>query len=263
MLLLLGRTNSPDPLARLDTIDRISLLFDYRLHFATEERLRPFASSLRFQPQVIGLNNIRLVETERVQMRKVMTERRGEVQVSLIKDDEAKLQTLRQEKIRCEGDAVGGWGPSGARATLRAGGGHPVRGRRCGRVGPDSELEAKKGNSAAHARGIGARCVRCRLENPMMAYPTDAFLEGQRFTEFPKTVFPNQLCITLMPLIDLLAVCAPGLVSMINRPALTPGPISCPVPSPGPISLTSIRSPFFSRMPMRACVWRRASCCSG
>ena len=34
-------------------------------------------------------------------MRKVMTERRGEVEVSLIKEDEAKVKGLRQEKIRC------------------------------------------------------------------------------------------------------------------------------------------------------------------
>ena len=44
------------------------------------------------------------------------------------------------------------------------------------------------------------------LENPLMAFPVESYLESQRLVDYPKTVFPYQLCIALLPLIDLLSV---------------------------------------------------------
>jgi hypothetical protein len=53
---------SSDPAQRLESLDKLDILFAYRLHCGGDDRLRPFAATLKFQPQVLGNANPRLVE---------------------------------------------------------------------------------------------------------------------------------------------------------------------------------------------------------
>ena len=88
------------PADRLDAINKVGLLFDYRLHLGSDDRLRPFMGALRFQPQYIGDIDQHLVETERIISRRVMTQRRGEVQVTLVQEGATKQLRARYERSR-------------------------------------------------------------------------------------------------------------------------------------------------------------------
>ena len=84
----------------MDAINKVGLLFDYRLHLGSDDRLRPFMGALRFQPQYIGDIDQHLVETERIISRRVMTQRRGEVQVTLVQEGATKQLRARYERSR-------------------------------------------------------------------------------------------------------------------------------------------------------------------
>ena len=95
-----GAVGRSAPTDRLDAINKVGLLFDYRLHLGSDDRLRPFMAALRFQPQYIGDIDQHLVETERIISRRVMTQRRGEVQVTLVQEGATKQLRARYERSR-------------------------------------------------------------------------------------------------------------------------------------------------------------------
>jgi hypothetical protein len=168
-------------------------------------------------------------------VRTIETERRGKVQVTLIAADEAKQKSLRLERARyCSLSLSDPLSDMHTEAHTEAHAHKHIRIRPAIGVAYRGTRTHASG-SVTHDIFIvvlaSSACVRTpaclsnsltltpslcvflsvgvshpRLENPLSLYPVEAYLEGQRFPDRPRVVFPYQLCVCLLPLIDLCAV---------------------------------------------------------